>query len=77
MVQLLALLVTQGRVLLLVIIFIILALLLLGLLNRGILSLWALTHHNLYLKRLLPPEIRARVSQAVTAVGSRLEVLAN
>jgi hypothetical protein len=33
--------------------FIIIDLLLLRLLSRGILSLWALMHDNLYLKRLL------------------------
>jgi hypothetical protein len=53
MVQLLILCVTQGRVLLFIAIFIFLDLLLLGLLSRGILSLWAFWHHNLDLKRLL------------------------
>jgi hypothetical protein len=51
-VQLLALQVSQGRVLF-IIIFILLALLLFRLLSRGVLSLWALRHHVLYLKSLL------------------------
>jgi hypothetical protein len=52
-VQLLALRVTQGIVLLIIVISIILSLLLLRLHSRAVLSLWALRHHNLYLKRLL------------------------
>jgi hypothetical protein len=52
-VQLLILRVTQGRVLFIITIFIFLDLLLLMLLNGGILSLWALKHHILDLKRLL------------------------
>jgi hypothetical protein len=43
----------QGRVLLIIVTFIIITLLLLELLSRGVLSLWALRHHNLDLKRLL------------------------
>jgi hypothetical protein len=52
-VKLLILQVTQGSILLVIIFFSTLALLLLGLLSKGILSLWSLRHHNLYLKMFL------------------------